>query len=87
MSAAVSFPTERYARCEIVKVSSVVDMIDTIIEQFIKLGYIDKSVYGKRDFNYLENLAEIDIRDYAEGLCKEREYPVLLANRNVSSKY
>ena len=85
--AEVSFPTERYARCEVVKVSSVMDMIDTIIGQFIKLGYVDKSVYGKRDFNYLESLTESDIRDYAEGLCKEREYPVLLANRNVSSKY
>lgn len=85
--AEVSFPTKRYARCEIVKVSSVMDMIDTIIEQLIKLGYIDKSAYGKRDFNYLESLAESDIRDYAEEFCKEREYPVLLANRNVSDKY
>ncbi|MEA3455117.1 MAG: FAD-dependent oxidoreductase [Campylobacterota bacterium] len=85
--AEVSFPAEHYARCEIVKVSSVMDMIDAIIEQLIELGYVDKSVYGKRDFSYLENLAESDIENYAEALCKERDYPVLLANRNVSSKY
>ncbi len=85
--AEVSFPAERYARCEIVKVSSVMDMIDTIIEQFIALGYLDKSLYKKRNFNYLESLTESDIKNYAEKLCKARGYPVLLANRNVSDKY
>ncbi|MEA3418772.1 MAG: FAD-dependent oxidoreductase [Campylobacterota bacterium] len=85
--AEVSFPAKHYARCEIVKVSSVIDMIDTIVEQFIKLGYIDESVYGKRDMKYLESLTESGIGRYAEKLCKEREYPVLLANRNVSKKY
>ena len=85
--AEVSFPAERYARCEIVKVSSVMDMIDTIMKQFIQSGYVDRSLYKKRDFNYFESLTESDIRDYAEGLCEEREYPVLLAGRNVSGKY
>ncbi len=39
--AEVSFPRERYARCEIVKVSSVLDMIDAITKQFIELGYVE----------------------------------------------
>lgn len=83
--AEVSFPTKHYARCEIVKVSSVLDMIDAIVKQFIELGYIDASNYQKRDYTYQEHLTESDIKEYAEGLCKEREYPVDLANRNVSN--
>ena len=84
--AEVSFPAARYARCEIVKVSSVIDMIDTIIEQFIELGYLDKSVQGKRNFKYLKSLTEADITYYAQLLCKERDYPISLGNRNVSNQ-
>ena len=84
--AEVSFPTERYARCEIVKVSSVMDMIDTVIKQFIKLGYVDSSVQGKRDLECSKNLTDDDITRYAQKLCKEREYPISLGNRNVSEK-
>ena len=83
--AEVSFPTRRYARCEIVKVSSVMDMIDAVIKQFIKLGYADSSVQGKRDFEYSKHLTDDDITRYAQKLCKEREYPISLGNRNVSN--
>jgi len=82
--AEVSFPTKRYARCEIVKVSSVMDMIDAVIKQFIQLDYVDSSVQGKRDVKYLKSLTEANISDYAQILCKERDYPLCLANRNVS---
>jgi len=85
--AEVSFPSKRYARCEIVKVSSAMDMIDAIIAQFIQLGFIDSSIQGKRDFEYSTSLAEDDITRYAEALCKERDYPVSLGNRNVSNKH
>ncbi len=84
--AEVSFPANRYARCEIVKVSSVLDMIDAIIIQFIELGFLDASTQGKRDLGYLENLSEESITEYAETLCKEREYPVPMANRNISEQ-
>jgi len=83
--AEVSFPTQRYARCEIVKVSSVMDMIDAVIKQFVKLGYVDSSVQGKRDLEYSKNLTDDDITRYAQKLCKEREYPTDLAHRNVSN--
>ncbi len=56
--AEVSFPRERYARCEIVKVSSVMDMIDAIIKEFVVLGYVDRSMQGKRDFTHIETLKE-----------------------------
>ena len=81
--AEVSFPTKRYARCEIVKVSSTLDMIDAITEQFIGLGYLERSVKGKRKINVLRNLEDEHITEYGEVLCEEREYPLLLAHRNV----
>ncbi len=83
--AEVSFPTKRYARCEIVKVSSVMDMIDAVIKQFIKLGYVDSAVQGKRELEYSKSLTDDEITHYAQKLCKEREYPTDLAYRNVSN--
>ncbi len=83
--AEVSFPTRHYARCEIIKVSSVLSMIDAIIKQFIALGFLDNSVQGKRDFEYSTSLADDDITRYSERLCKERDYPISLGHRNVSN--
>jgi len=82
--AEVSFPSEHYARCEIVKVSSVMEMIDAIVKELIKLEYLDETLQGKRDFNYLENLTEEKIKEYAQKLAKQRNYPQCLANRNIS---
>jgi hypothetical protein len=81
--AEVSFPSKHYARCEIVKVSSVIDMIDTIVKEFIQLGYLNASVQEKRNFEYLTHLRENEITNHAQKLCEEREYPRCLANRNV----
>jgi hypothetical protein len=82
--AEVSFPVEHYARCEIVKVSSVLDMIDAIVKEFITLGYLDASVYGKREFASLKSLKEADIQDLARAFCQERGYPEELGQRNVT---
>jgi len=82
--AEVSFPKKYYARCEIVKVSSVMDMIDAIIELLIKLGFLDRSDKEKRDFKLMKDIKENDIIRYAEELCVEREYPTSLAHRSVS---
>lgn len=84
--AEVSFELDRYARCEIVKVSSVMDMIDAIIREFVRLSFVAKEVQKKRDFGYLKSLKESEIRDVAKMLCEQRGYPILLANRNVSNK-
>ena len=83
--AEVSFPAKRYARCEIVKVSSTLDMIDTITGQLIDLGYLNMSVKGKREINVLKALEDTKITEYGEVLCKEREYPRDLAHRNVGN--
>lgn len=81
--AEVSFPAKKYARCEVAKVSSVIDMIDAIVKEFIELGYIDNSLHKNRDFNFFENISENDIKKYAMQIAKMRDYPELLANRNV----
>ena len=82
--AEVSFPAKRYARCEIVKVSSIFDMIDAITKELIGLGYLDASVYGIRDVPVLNTLSDKSITEYGEQLCEEREYPIMLAHRNVA---
>jgi len=81
--AEVSFPRKRYARCEIVKVSSVLDMIDAITKQLIALGYVDANMFGKREFEHNIELHETDIKKRAELIAKERTYPKQLANRTV----
>ena len=82
--AEVSFPRERYARCEIVKVSSVLDMIDAIAKQFVQLGYIDESIIGIRDLPHMKDLDSEMLTKQAESVALKREYPASLANRNVS---
>ncbi|MEA1879092.1 MAG: FAD-dependent oxidoreductase, partial [Campylobacterota bacterium] len=84
--AEVTFARKRYARCEIVKVSSVLDMIDAITSQFIDLGYLAKNVRTK-------NLTKIDtihkestLRLKAESIAEKRGYPASLANRTTLRK-
>ena len=81
--AEVSFPATHYARCEIVKVSSTLDMIDAIVKELIALGYVESTAYGKRDLGFLNMMENTEITKRAENICKEREYPILLAHRNV----
>ena len=82
--AEVSFSTKRYARCEIVKVSSVLSMIDAIVKELINLKYIDNSCYKSRDYSYLELLNEQEIQKGAKTISIQREYPSSLSNRNVA---
>lgn len=84
--AEVSFPRERYARCEIVKVSSVLDMVDAITKQFIELGYLKDNVLGKRDFAHTMDLDESALKQKAESIALKRDYPRDLANRNISKQ-
>jgi len=78
--AEVSFPREKYARCEIVKVSSVLDMISSICQELIDLGYMD----SKTEPSLKENLKEEEIKALAEEIAIKRNYPATLANRNIS---
>jgi len=83
--AEVSFPTERYARCEIVKVSSTLDMLDAITEQLIVLGFVSKDHYGKRVFKENRQFDESTIKARAQSIAQQRSYPKALANRTVGS--
>lgn len=84
-TADVSFEDEDYARCEIVKASSVLSMADTITKQLIYLDYVDKSMHKNRDFLTTTKLNKTQISIHAESLCKARNYPVALAQRAVAS--
>ncbi len=80
--AEVSFPVPHYARCEIVKVSSVLDMVRAILADLQGTQADMKKVYA-----YLGTLKEEQIATYAKRLCKERHYPASLGERNISAPY
>ncbi len=82
--AEVSFPTEGYARCEIVKASSVLTMADTITKELVRLGLVDADLAGKRDLSRLKELDEQQIDRYAKTVCQQRDYPAALAKRAVA---
>ncbi len=81
----VSFEDEFYARCEIVKASSVLSMADMITQQLFHLGYVEEKMLGKRNFKTMKTLTDQEITKYAESLCEERNYPSCLAHTVVSS--
>ncbi|CAA6823884.1 MAG: FAD-dependent oxidoreductase [uncultured Sulfurovum sp.] len=81
--AEVTFARKRYARCEIVKVSSVLDMIDAITSQFIDLGYLDENI-RKKNLTKTDTIhEESTLRLKAESIAKRRGYPTSLANRTT----
>ena len=82
--AEVSFPTARYARCEIVKVSSVLDMIVRIVDDLKKVSYSDTSMPIPRVQPHLEIIKEKEIQEKTEVICQQRSYPVALGNRSVA---
>jgi hypothetical protein len=81
--AEVSFPKERYARCEIVKVSSSLNMVDAIVGELIKLGLINDPKSKSRNVGYLCHIDEHTLSREAEKLALSRDYPGDLANINV----
>lgn len=82
--AEVSFPRERYARCEIVKVSSVLDMIDAIAKKFVDLGYLEKENLGTRKISIQHSFTEDMLKERAQNIATKRDYPTSLANQTVS---
>ncbi len=76
-AAEVSFEGDRYARCEIVKVSSIFSMLDAITRKLIKLKALNKEQQGKRDFGTL--LDEKAIDSLACEIAQRRGYPKEMA--------
>jgi glycine/D-amino acid oxidase-like deaminating enzyme len=83
-AADVSFEGERYARCEIVKASSVLSVSDAITKKLVDLGYVAESAYGKREFSTLHELEEEEIGHQAAALSRLRDYPLELTRRRVA---
>ena len=84
-AADVSFEGDRYVRCEVVKVSSVLNMIDNIVKKFIKLGYLTNSTYKKRNFDNIK-LTQKQIDNNAKEICQSRYYPTSLGIINTNKK-
>jgi len=82
-AANVSFVNQRYARCEIVKVSSVLSMSDAITKQLITLDYVDPAQYQTRNLKHLQLLDEQSIKKEAQKLSLTRGYPLAIADRIV----
>ena len=80
----VSFEGQRYARCEIVKASSVLTAADEILEQLIRSELLSCHIKRNREFLTTKQLNESAIRAYAQGLARDRHYPIALADINVS---
>ncbi len=81
--AEVSFPTKGYARCEIVKVSSVIDMVRAIQRELVELGYLE--LEDEVSFSF-ESLREEEIDSLAQTLCEQRNYPRSLGCRNIEKQ-
>ena len=80
-AADISFEGKNYARCEIVKASSVLNMADHIVRSLIELGVLPQESYKKRDFSAHSLLKEEDIQRVADSSAQSRSYPKSLANR------
>ena len=76
-AAEVSFEGDRYVRCEIVKVSSIMSMADAIVKKLVKLGAIPAKMQGSRV--YPKHLNEAKIDTLATKIAQMRGYPQEMA--------
>lgn len=80
----VQFPLKRYARCEIVKVSSSIDVSRKIIEDIGTCGFTQKVQNQVDDMDYKDLLAEDELHEVSQQIAQERDYPSIMATRNVT---
>lgn len=85
-AAEVSFEGKNYARCEIVKASSVITMADAIVKQLILLNLVTLEDYSIDHLLDDLEVESVKVDDYAQKLCSERDYPIDLAYRNVTKE-
>jgi glycine/D-amino acid oxidase-like deaminating enzyme len=79
----ISFEGDNYARCEIVKASSVLTCADGLMEKLYELGYVDKSDIGVRVFPVTQSISDQAITERSELYTQQRGYPIALAYRNI----
>lgn len=86
-AADVSFVGDRYARCEVVKASSVLSMTDAIVARLAALGYVDAARIGTRDFGPETLPDEAGLEAHARSLAETRQYPPCLSKRTVAQEH
>jgi len=79
----ISFEGDNYARCEIVKASSVLTCADGLMGKLFELGYVDKTDIGARAFPITRSISDQAITERSELYTQERGYPIALAYRNI----
>jgi len=82
-AAGVSFEDDNYARCEIVKASSVLTSADALTEKLAELGFVDKSLVGARSFPVTRSITDQQVTERSECYTQQRGYPLALAHRTV----
>ncbi len=84
--AEVSFPVPSYARCEIVKVSSSIDMVKAIVADLVVLNYLESDALECQECQewiHTQLIDEQELKIYAKKICTDRGYPASMLNRNV----
>lgn len=82
-AAGISFEGDNYARCEIVKASSILTCADALIEKLAGLGIVEERFIGSRLFPVTASISDADITQRAETYTQQRGYPIALAYRNI----
>ncbi len=83
--AEVSFPLPAYARCEIIKVSSSIDMVKTIIGELVASGYLGSEALEHKNWIHTQLIEEEELKAYSKEICLDRGYPESISNRNVEN--
>ncbi len=78
----VSFESHNYARCEIVKASSILTMADAITKELIKHSMLEADTQGRREFEKISSIDADEVTALALKIAKEREYPEAMGRVN-----
>ncbi len=74
--AEVAFPKKNYARCEIVKVSSAVDMVAEIIKNMQECSLLDEHPTAEFTLDEIKSLKREDIENRAQKIAQTLGYPL-----------
>ena len=82
-AADVSFEAHRYARCEIVKVSSVIDAVEAIERDLVRHGLLEGAVPVLKIDTPMRRLEEERVESLAKRIARRRGYPEAMGERIV----
>ena len=82
-AAGISFEGDNYARCEIVKGSSVLTCADALMAKLADIGLVDRKIVGARLFPITHSISDQEITERSELYTQQRGYPIALAYRNI----